>query len=530
MEIAIIASHGQEIEWLKAKILEVPDFSFGVTTMESADSLLGCFDRDHAPDLVVLSLPFPGPRGLEEVQRIQRAFVAPPALIVVAGRSRERVAVEFMKQGLADYLLREEVDTGALRKAVASVLRVRRLEGDLSAARDRIQEMAFTDALTGLTNRHYFNRALAREYENALRYCYPLSCILLDLDGFKEINDRLGHLAGDHALAQVGRVIRASVRKGDVAARFGGDEFVLLLPHTDAAGARTVAERIRTGLSEEETAGPSPPELLLSASFGIASLGPDRPHSQEELIDQADHALYRAKRRGKNTIVAWSETAATEDEEQLALRDVEEYKRSLQRIQLQVKEAYMELTQSLIKAVESRDPLVVDFAKRVTGLAVATARELGLSGELLEAVKHAAMLHDIGMIGIPDKILLKRTPLTRRERAVIRRHPLIGVELLQHVSFLERERPMILHHHEWYDGSGYPHGLRGERIPLGARILAAADAYVAMRLERVHRPARNAASALEELIRNKGTQFDPNVVDALVRTVTREEVPTPGQP
>ena len=526
MEIAVVAEHGQEIEWLKAQILEVPDFSFRITATESADALLACFDRDHAPDLVVASLPFPGPRGLDEIQRIQRAFLAPPAVIVVAGRSRERVAVEFMKLGLADYLLREEVKNGALRKAVTAVLRTRRLEGDLWEARRRIRELAFTDALTGLFNRHYFNEALGREYENALRYCYPLSCILLDLDGFKEINDRLGHLAGDRILSQAAAIVRASVRKGDVAARFGGDEFVILLPHTDTAGARTVAERIRAGLCEEE-ADAVPSDVVVSASFGIAGLGPEQLRSQEALLDQADHALYRAKRRGKNTIVAWADAQAG-DEEPLALEEVETYKRTLQRIQLQVKEAYMQLTQSLVKAVESRDPLVVDHAKRVTGLAVAVARELGLSGETLEAVKHAAMLHDIGMIGIPDKILLKRTPLTRRERAVIRRHPVIGVELLQHVSFLERERPMILHHHEWYDGSGYPHGLRGRRIPLGARILAVADAYAAMRGERTHRPARGEDEALEEILRNKGIQFDPEVADALVRVLRREAVPAPA--
>lgn len=522
MKTLVITDNPQDEGIVRKNLHGMADLSLETGSPEEAHKLLQQLPDEELPDLLLLSYATPGDDGLKFLTHLRQILSSPPPVLVLAGQDDEHVAVEYMKAGAFDFLSRREVNTHGdrLRKSVQSALEKRELEKDLAQATREIQRMAFTDGLTGLFNRHFFNETLNKEYENALRYGYPLSCIMVDVDFFKEINDRFGHLFGDEALRQIAGAIQGIIRAGDLAARFGGDEFVILLPHTDRNGSRVLAERIRALLSGRTPVATANEKIFLTASFGISSLMPGSLFSKEDLLNQADDALYRAKKSGKNQIVTWTpDPEEPLEQESPALGQIEYYKKSLQRMQLQVKTAYMELTESLVRAIESRDPLVGDFSKKVMGLALSTAQQMGLPAEEVEIIKNAAILHDIGMIGIPDKILLKKTPLTPEERESIQRHPAIGVEMLLPVTFLDRERLIILHHHERYDGRGYPHRLRGERIPLGARIIALADAYVAMCHDRTHRRRRGTREAVQEIIINKGKQFDPAVVDAFLRIV-----------
>lgn len=521
MEILIIHDHSLDTENITGRLLDIPGFGFHVTCIGHEESFFDTLKDRPAPDLILLGLRKPGKEGLELLYRLKQTLRPDLPAIILADQGNERTAVEFMKAGAFDYLLKKDMSRGTLlEEAVTSAFEKKQLEIELAEANLKIQEMAFTDGLTGLFNRHYFNESLKREYENSLRYNYPLSCIMADADSFKEINDRYGHLFGDDALCRIAEVIQSMVRKGDVAARYGGDEFVILLPHTDLGGAVILADRIREKLSSETIGNRNKKTVYLTASFGISSLMAGSLFSMEDLINQADDALYQAKERGKNQTVAWKENIDDSNEEERHVSiQLEYYKKSLERIQLQVKAAYLDLTESLVKAIESRDPLVVDFSKKVMALSVSTAMKMELPNEAIQNIKNAALLHDIGMIGIPDRILLKKAPLTPKEVERIRTHPSIGVEMLQHVSFLDRERQMIMSHHEWFNGTGYPQGLCGKRIPLGARIIAVADAYVAMCHDKTHRKGMDDRKALKELNQQKGEQFDPEVVDAFMEVL-----------
>jgi len=523
MKILLINDQAEDTDFIRNNLLKIPECRFEITRMADPEVLVRLVDEGSPPNLIVLNYDRRGQEGVELLGKLNQMMPCPPPVLVIAGEGDPRTAVEFMKHGALDYLLKDDINTEVLNSSIFSALERSRLQGRLAEANRTIQEMAFTDGLTGLFNRHFFNESLNREYENALRYNYPLACIMVDLDFFKALNDRFGHLTGDEALRQIAETVRAMVRSGDVAARYGGDEVVILLPHTPMDGAMIVAQRIQAELRTNPITGIQTEEIYLTASFGISCLAPGSFYSKEDLINQADAALYHAKQGGKNRIMRWvddSEGSALEAPSDYS-NMLEYYKRSLQRLQLQVKDSYIELCETLVKAIESRDPLVVDFSKKVMGLAVSTGMELGLSSEEVEIIKNAAMLHDIGMIGIPDKVLLKKEPLTEEEIRSIQRHPAIGMEMLMPVSFLDRERQIILQHHEWFNGRGYPSGIRGERIPIGARIIAVADSYVAMCEDRTHRKGMESQKALGHIIHNKGRRYDPAVVEAFIVALGR---------
>lgn len=531
MKFFLLHDSTQDGEFIKDLLHKIPEFECSIHSVETPEALVRRLEAGDAADLILLSYQRPGTEGLDLLRNLDETEASLPPVLLIAGQGDERTAVEFMKQGALDYLLKEDINTEALKKSIGCALEKTRLERDLAEANKTIQEMAFTDGLTGLFNRHFFNEALRREYENALRYNYPLSCIMADLDYFKETNDRFGHLVGDAALRQVSATVQNLVRSGDVAARYGGDEFVILLPHTPLQGAVILAERIQSQLRADPVTSIPNKRIYLTASFGISSLMPGSFFSKEDLMNQADHALYRAKEEGRNRIAQWQDDFADSPSQDPGEYPnmLGYYKRSLQRLQLKVKGSYIELCETLVKAIESRDPLVVDFSKRVMRLAVSTAMQLGLPADEVEIVKNAAMLHDIGMIGIPDTILLKKNPLTPEEMKCIRRHPAIGMEMLIHVTFLDRERQIILQHHEWFNGEGYPSGIRGERIPIGARIISVVDSFVAMCDDRTHRKGMERRRVIEKILRDKGRKFDPAVVDAFIAALerTREKDPIP---
>lgn len=529
MYILIVSDNPPDTEVIREHLLGIPGWDLEIRSLNELEPLPDDLTDEEPPEFILLSYRKPGKNGLEFLRNLQHRLTTLPPVLVIAGQGNERIAVEFMKEGVFDYLLKDDISKDLLRKSIRAALEKRALEKELAEANRQIHEMAFNDGLTGLFNRHFFNEALKREHENAIRYNYPLSCIMADLDYFKDINDRFGHIFGDVALRQISEIVQNMVRRGDVAARYGGDEFVILLPHTEADGAMILADRIRTELYSKSICDTGTEKIHITASFGISSLMPGSVLSREDLLNKADDALYQAKKEGKNRISVWDENLEfLNNNEELSNDQLDYYKKSLQRIQLKVKAAYLELTESLVKAIESRDPLVVDFSRKVMDLSVSTAMEMGLPEEMLEIIANAAKLHDIGMIGIPDKILLKDTHLSHNEMECIRKHPSIGVTMLQHVSFLDRERLIILHHHEWFNGSGYPSRIRGERIPIGARIIAVADAYVAMCHDRSHRKGKGHEAAVEELLRDNGKQFDPLVVESFIRAVARVEQPMPS--
>jgi len=361
--------------------------------------------------------------------------------------------------------------------------------------------LALTDPLTGLGNHRHFRDRLEGELTEAEDKGTPLTVCILDIDNFKELNDRLGHPKGDQVLAQVA----ARLRQDGEAFRIGGDEFALLMPGRDEQEAMAVADGVLQRVAILEAA----PGLAVHLSAGIVTypqLGLDR----SELVTVADQALYLAKEHGKSCVRAYHPD----------LRDLPHFS---DLGDAPDRNARLQAAASLAHTVDVRDAYTGRHSYVVGELAARVARLLGLGPEEVELVRLAGSLHDLGKLAIPEEILRKPGPLSESERLVLRRHPQIGYRMLRSLG-VEPVSTWVLHHHERWDGRGYPHGLGGEQIPLGSRILFVADAYDAMTSDRVYQAHVAHGEAVAELERCAGTQFDPQVVAVFVKGVKREEV------
>ncbi len=376
------------------------------------------------------------------------------------------------------------------------VLLKSRVQGLLS----RLADAARTDPLTDLHNRRGFEESIEVEIERARRGDHSLTLLVADLDHFKRVNDRLGHAAGDAALTEVGRILREGKRQIDYAARTGGEEFALILPETTEEEAYVVAERLRSAVQKSFANG----LVALTFSFGVARY-PHHGATPDALLRVADRALYAAKELGRNRTVIYSAEI-----ESIGMRAGASGGG----------EMHLATLLSLAEALDLRDVGTADHCQTVGRHAELTARELGLPAVLVERVRLAGVLHDIGKIGVSDAILGKPGPLDDGEWAEMRRHPEIGARILAAGEF-DDIREWIVAHHERPDGRGYPHGLRDEEIPLEAKILAVADAYEAMTSDRVYRAALGRDAARAELRDNAGAQFDARVVEAFLAVVDR---------
>jgi diguanylate cyclase (GGDEF)-like protein len=357
----------------------------------------------------------------------------------------------------------------------------------------RAMRLALTDPLTGLGNHRHFHERLQRELLSAEESSTPLTLCFVDIDDFKRINDRFGHPSGDRVLSQVA----AKLRQGGEAFRLGGDEFALLLVDHDEGAAVAAADSIvdRIGALDLDHIG------NVTVSAGLATF-PVQGHGRDELIRLADSALYWAKEHGKNRV-------------RLYRPDVVELAELKRLAAGPDRAARYRAAASLAKAVDARDTYTGSHSERVSELAARIATRLGLDAEQVELTRLAGSLHDLGKLAIPEEILRKPGELTDSERLVLERHPQIGFRMLDSLG-VDPVAAVVLHHHERWDGAGYPNGLRGDAIPLGARIIFVADAYDAMTSDRVYRAKRSPAAAIAELERCSGTQFDPTIITAFV--------------
>jgi diguanylate cyclase (GGDEF)-like protein/putative nucleotidyltransferase with HDIG domain len=399
--------------------------------------------------------------------------------------------------------------TGTIAVAGVFLVQLRERVGRLI---EQLTDAASTDPLTGLLNRRGFQSVIDNELARAVRGGHTFSLLLCDCDFFKHLNDRLGHHAGDEALQAIGRLLEVNKRRIDVAARVGGEEFALVLPETDQHEAFIVAERLRSRFSEAFADQPVP----LTLSLGVATF-PSHGTTADALLRSSDEALYAAKSLGRDRTVLYS----AEVQGILAIGNQEDSDRA---------HAHLATVLNLAEALDVRDTGTARHSQTVGRYSELMARELGLPAEQVERVRVAGVLHDVGKIGVPDNVLLKTDRLTREERIKMNSHPVLGAEIIAPVTKLAPELPIIRHHHEWYNGSGYPDRLLGDEIPRLARILHVADAFEAMTAQRPYRMTPlTAEQALGELRKFAGIQFDPAVVDAFVRTTWVEGVSDPGR-
>jgi diguanylate cyclase (GGDEF)-like protein len=419
----------------------------------------------------------------------------------------------------------------------------------------KAQEQAITDGLTGVKTHRFFMEALSSEWKRSSRAGRSFALVLMDLDRFKFVNDFYGHLEGDLVLQRVGQILETNCRRSDVVARYGGDEFVILMPETAMEQARQLSSKLRGWVAAD----PLLREKNISASFGIASY-PLHGSSPQELIQVADASMYLSKHQGGNTVSTADHVDPKEARrwkrdvleaylgvtlKRLFATGPEAFEEIYQRLRqfsdsLPATEAsgtdsvdgpnalpqsILETVTSLAYAIDAKDQYTQGHSQKVSAYAALLAEAMGMSEPEVEEIRLGAVLHDVGKVGIPEQILNKSGPLNHDEWETMKTHVLYGGRLLEPLVALARIRQMVLHHHEFFDGSGYPEGLTGKDIPLGARIITIADSYDTITSDRSYKKGRTAEEALTELERCSKSQFDPELIETFVRAMRQQANP-----
>ncbi|MFZ2147214.1 MAG: diguanylate cyclase [Sedimentisphaerales bacterium] len=377
---------------------------------------------------------------------------------------------------------------------------------------------SLTDALTGVGSRKLLEDKLQAECARAKRYKRQFSVAIIDLDNFKTINDILGHATGDDTLRKLAQCMKGQKRISDVLTRYGGDEFVILMPETKAEDAVTLLERIRDkvqGIKVVEN-------FAMTISCGIAQSLFDAPDSSREIIRRADMALYEAKSAGRNCVKVWDKSMSkTLNDNDIETEKIKQLQRRIAGLSVQAEKVFIQSIWGLVQALEAKDPYTKEHSENVMHYAVGIAQTMKIAPKQLKTIRRAAMIHDIGKIGIPDAILSKPGKLTPRERAIIEQHPLVAVRILDKMTFLEQEIAIVRHHHEKWNGQGYPDGLSNTSIPLGARIMAVADTFDALTSNRPYHNSRSLNKAIEILVDSSGYDYDPRAVNGMVEWVQK---------
>ncbi len=398
---------------------------------------------------------------------------------------------------------------------------------------ETVKKQAVTDPLTELFNRRFYEDALAREAKRALRLNQPFTLISLDLDKLKHINDMYGHSAGDAAIKAVARVINKNSRSVDVPSRIGGEEFAIILPGVDSQGGLVAAERIRASLEAE------PVEIVgkITASIGVATFI-EQTSNPDELVEIADKAMYFAKQNGRNQVklaeaadeISWQEVAVDAFVQILDNHKIpfsESMANDLyKKLQTNQEKASGSSTKDLLCNVV--DTISKSYApqhqegitKAKVQLASAIAKRFDLSKGDVDKLKIAMLLYDIGNIMLPNDLLKKTSPLTDDEKATITKHPIYAAqEILKPISHVSNIIPIIEHHHESWDGTGYPSRKKGDDIPLISQIILIVDSYYAMTSDRPYRKAYSEAEAVNEIKKSRGKKYSEELTDEFIHAI-----------
>jgi diguanylate cyclase (GGDEF)-like protein len=401
--------------------------------------------------------------------------------------------------------------TDARHLAGAKGIEDPRLRSSFGQLAERLTEawtLATVDHLTGVMNRQSVLAELEKEITRAARYGHQLSVVMVDIDHFKRLNDSHGHAAGDVMLRQIADVLRTNLRTIDSVGRYGGEEFLIVLPETDVDAAASLAEKLRRMVGRHEITLEDGFRAAATLSAGVA--GGFGGHLQvESLVRDADNAMYSAKALGRDQVYVFHELEDNGLVRRAAIAP------SARNHAIEVgRAAFGAATDSLTAALDARPGWAGKPSTMIAGAAVELATGLGLPESEIERIRVASLLHDLGKLAIPEEILTKPGELNDPEWRIVSEHPKIGQVILEQAGALRDAATIVLHHHEWFDGRGYPHGLAGEEIPVGARIVAIADAYEAMVAGRPYRDAISHEAAIKELRRHGGLQFDPHLVEA----------------
>lgn len=430
----------------------------------------------------------------------------------------------FMLQGLAASAAIALENAKALMERDKSESERVKLNRELVKSNARMKKLALKDTLTGLYNHQYLNEVIEAEFYRARRYGLPLSVILLDIDYFKSINDLYGHDFGDIVLKQFAVYMKKMVRKYDTVVRFGGEEFIIISPGVDKSKVQILAQRILDAVGLYNFGNKSH-TVKLKLSAAISSYPDIGIARGMDMISSADKTISKVKAAGGNRV--FSEYSLSSRKivlpQGVEPTDARFLREKIEKLNRSGKQSLVEFIFAFAKTIELKDHYTGEHVENTVSYSTGLARKLRLSQEDIENIRQASVLHDLGKIGISDNILHKKSKLTKKEFDIIKRHPQIAADIIRPIQFMHDIIPLILYHHERWDGKGYPAGLKGEEIPIGARIIAVADVYQALTSNRPYRKAFSKKEALKMIKKEAGSHFDPNIADIFLNMISKEK-------
>jgi len=466
------------------------------------------------PDLILLDIMMPGIDGYEVCRRLKagKSTSAIP-IIFVSTKDSTPDKIMGLELGAIDYITKP-FDPGELKARLGIILQMITLQ-------EKLLDQVNTDELTGLSNRRQFSELLDRQVLQAKAEGNELSLIMIDLDHFKQINDTYGHLGGDVILKQLADLLKSNIHALDILGRYGGEEFILIMPNTAGNEAARAAERLRQ-LTEECHWKISAERIRITISLGLATMTIQEPIDAEELIRRADAALYGAKAQGRNCLVRWEQINSANDS---GCSLSEDYVQLQSKISLLTKQLRHQMIQSILelaqKLLSKTTFFSIHHGDRVKRYCLAIAEEMKLPQAFQEKLAVASELHDLGKLSIPQHILEKTDDLTSQERYILQQHPLITVQILKPIGIFQDELQIIKHHHEHYDGTGFPDGLRGKEIPFGARVLAVANQFDNLLSTWARDNSDTYEQVIDEISRQCDTIFDPEIVKAFAQAARK---------
>ncbi|MBN1913796.1 MAG: diguanylate cyclase [Candidatus Omnitrophica bacterium] len=403
--------------------------------------------------------------------------------------------------------------------------KIEKMHSEILKSSHRMKQLVLRDPHTGLYSYSYLEEAIEAEFSRARRYAHPFSVVMLDIDYFKSINDAYGHYFGDIVLKQLARQLKIILRRYDIVVRSGGEEFLIISPGLDRAHALLLANRLMDALSLYNF-GNSKQSVKLKLSLAVTSYPEDNISRGMDLVNLASEILNKVKEVGGSRVYSSLDIKSRENhilEKSGKSANIRNLKGKIEKLTLRANQSLKEAIFAFAKTIELKDHYTGEHVEQTVRYATRIANGLKLPKEEVELIKEAAMLHDLGKIGISDQILLKNGKLSTKEFEQIKKHPQIGVDIIRPIHFLHNIIPLIFYHHEKWDGSGYPGGLKGEEIPIGARIIALSDVYQALTSDRPYRKAFSKKEALKIIKEGSGKQFDPQVVDVFLKIIKKEK-------
>ena len=501
----------------------VTEMDFEVVSCENGHDAWKIIQSENAPHLLMLDWMMPGLDGLEICRRVrERAGEQYTFIILLTSKGEQDDFVKGMEAGADDYIIKP-FNPHDLRVRLKAGRRIVELNEELLYVRDNLEKQATHDKLTGLYNRHFMVEILEKEFSRALRHQSDLSCLLLDLDNFKDVNDTFGHTFGDLVLREFSAGLEQNIRKSDISIRYGGEEFMVLLPNTGIAGAQNIAEKIRA-TCEKKRYDDGHNSTTVTVSIGIASIKQHQLIDDKEIVACADKALYRSKAEGRNRITVYMKKPSwiSNNNEISEGNNLGHLKENIAVVLEKTKKSSIESLELLTRDLSSDEHKQHnhDIKRYITLI----GEKLALPPAIIETFKRAANFHDYFKILLRKTFKTKHIVLNKEERTEIEDHPYMLSELIDSFDFFANEKSILQYHHENFDGTGYPDGLKGNEIPLGARIFAMVDAITAMLSGRLHRVKLSPEEMIIELADKAGTQFDPMLVSLFLDIIERQEL------